>query len=145
MDGVVTIVAATLGVAAAWLQFRSRTASRRGAIRDDLEILRALPEGTDAYRELSHHVEERVLNLVREEALARRDWSGIAISCFSVAVAAVALAFATNGGWWLLLLVVAFTFGLTAVVGFAISIPRTVRDAKGNVVPAADPTVTPSR
>jgi hypothetical protein len=56
---------------------------------------------------------------------------GIVLASILLVVAAVALVFALQGGWWLLLLFVAVPFGFFGAVGLAIDLPKVPRDDDG--------------
>lgn len=134
-DDLAKLAVAALSVGGATLQYIRVREGGRGRLKQDLDILAALPPESQAHRELSQYVEARVLRLVAAEDGARRDEMGIGVAVFCLALAVVIAVMAVNaGGYWRLALSLAIVFLLASIVGFSDSVPLRHRDAKGKII-----------
>ncbi|WDF32212.1 hypothetical protein PTW37_10020 [Arthrobacter agilis] len=106
----------------------------RASLSKDLEVYNALPAESSQKEQLLSRIDQqlRALGLRRD---ARRDWWGIAQALFlMVAGGAFLLAAIGAGGGWLLTVVPSLGLLLLALLGLLHSVPRRVRDVRGNPV-----------
>lgn len=135
MDLATKIAVAVLTILAAGFEVVRRRANSRDRIKQDLELLQLLPEGSKARVKLTEHVENRVLKLIEHDEELRRDPTGIAFSVIFFALAAACIGYAVHGGswWWLLVVPGAFLL-LISISGFSQDVRKLKRDEKGRPV-----------
>lgn len=130
------IIVAAIGLLGVILQsLRGRPRNPYAELRELVDLLNALPAGSGSRRILEDHIDRRIAQQLNDEALKRRDPTGIVLG---IALMVLALAAGTAiwmaGGWWNVLQIfpaVIATFGLA---GFIQDVRRQERDEKGNPV-----------
>jgi hypothetical protein len=130
-----SVIIATFGVVGIWLQTRRSRDGNRAQIKQDLEILRLLPDESGARADLLTHIESEIGRLIKREDELTRDPPGIRIAIFLLiaGVGCFFLAF-INGSRWLLLFALAAYLVISGIVGLSQTIPKRQRDAKGNTI-----------
>jgi hypothetical protein len=130
-----TVTVAALGVVAGGLQY-ARSRDDRSGIKRDLEILAMLSPASEAHQALSRYVEARVVRTVRTREGARRDPAGVRLAffCLVMALLSASLGASMEGGWGATGVGTGIGFLAMAVYGAAISIPKRMRDARGNPI-----------
>lgn len=104
----------------------------REIVRQDVELLALLPEGSEAKKALQRHIDDTVRKIVEDEDQRTRDGTGscAAVACLIVAVALLGISGGRGGPWWWLSVPAVF-IGLLGGVGLSQdAVPRR-RDAKG--------------
>ena len=126
----------TAGVGVLW----RRGGGLRARLRADLELLKALPEGSQGRSRLQEHIDATVERLITVDGAMRRDWLGTALAVVLLIIAVLTGTTAWRlGGWWTLLWLPAVTFALLGAVGAGISVPRAERDEKGRRLKSVEP------
>jgi hypothetical protein len=129
---------AVLGVVAAWVQTRRNQGGGRDQVRRDVELFNILPQESTSRNELLVHIDGQITRLVRSEQELTRDPSGVVLAIFImlVAIALTVTAFREGGYWWLLF-VPAFFFGILGSVGLGQDLPLRKRDERGRIIKEA--------
>jgi hypothetical protein len=127
------IIVAVLGFFSVLVQsLRGRGSSWRAALKEELEILSALPEGPSRDR-FQNYVDHKITERTQAELVRRRDPAGMALGLSFMAIAVVgSIAVWEAGGWWNLLQILTATIGVFGLVGFFESAKKAERDEKGN-------------
>ncbi|MGI9194587.1 MAG: hypothetical protein ACR2FO_08805 [Actinomycetota bacterium] len=107
----------------------TRRHRRRDWIIKDLDILKLLPDASEARPRLEAHINREVMQLVDDEEQKRRDPFGIVLAVIFIALAAwtAFLAYQGSHGW----LVAAVPLALLGVVGLAQDAVPRKRNEKG--------------
>ncbi|MCS0604953.1 hypothetical protein NX794_27625 [Streptomyces sp. LP11] len=104
----------------------------REIVKQDVELLGMLPEGSEAKQLLAKHIDATVRKIVDDEDQRTREYTGscLAVGFLSVAVFLLAVCVARGGAWWWLSAPAIF-IGLLGAAGLAQdAVPRR-RDARG--------------
>ena len=86
-----TLAVPVLGVVTAGLGVLwRRGGGLRGRLRADLELLQALPEGSQGRSRLQEHIDATVERLIMVDSSTRRDWLGTVLAAVFLIIAALA-------------------------------------------------------
>lgn len=118
------IVVAALGFVASGTASRSRHAR----LKESVELLKLLPEQSEARKLLEAHI-ERTISRVAEDDEKRREPFGIVLSLLLLVFAGWTWTLALDGSnWWSALAIPLTVFG---VAGFTMDFTRAKRDERG--------------
>lgn len=126
------IIVAGVTIVGGVFQARRKRPMTREIVRQDVELLGMLPEGSEAKKLLAKHIDVTVRKIVEDEDLRTRDNAGSCLAVGLLGVAAfLAVVCVTRGGSWWWLLVPTVFIGFMGVIGLVQdAVPRR-RDARG--------------
>lgn len=126
------IIVAGVTIVGGIFQARRKRPMTREIVKQDVELLGMLPEGSEAKQLLAKHIDATVRKIVDDEDQRTREYTGscLAVGFLSVAVFLLAVCVARGGAWWWLSAPAIF-IGLLGAAGLAQdAVPRR-RDARG--------------
>lgn len=126
-NNVTTIVVALIAAGAAITQVR-RSRAPRSRLHDDVDLLNALPEGSDAKQAMAEHVDAAVQALLANESGLKREPSGAAIGIVLAGLGVLLIWLGNrSGSWWQLIYIPAAFLLLLGCFGFVDSIMKKER------------------
>jgi hypothetical protein len=130
-EGLSALIVAGVAASKLVLDARGRN-NRRERIGRDLEIIERLPAESGARGRLMEHVERSIDQLIAEEAMKRRDWTGVALAVVLLAAGAWMAVMAGRGTdlWW----IGAIATGVVGAVGLGQDLPKRMRDERGRPI-----------
>jgi hypothetical protein len=107
----------------------------RSRIKEDVDILSNMKEGTLARDALTAHVDWEVDRLIRSETVGERQWGfGVFALVATLALTALSTWLLSQGGLTLLWLTLTLPFTLVFIYGMIDSFSKLPRDEKGNTI-----------
>jgi hypothetical protein len=120
----IAVFATIAAVLKVWESHRARTA-RLNELKTMIDIVNALPEGSEAKEAVAKHIEMRLKSFVKDEQTGHMDATGILLgSAFLAGSGWLIYTATTASGWWWFLAVPALIIG---AVGLADGITRRER------------------
>ncbi|MEV5375584.1 hypothetical protein AB0L26_06335 [Streptomyces nondiastaticus] len=126
------IIVAAITIAGGTFQARRKRPVTREIVKQDVELLGLLPEGSEAKRLLAEHIDATIRKIVEDENQRTRDYIGscLAVGFLLVALFLMVVSVGRGGNWWWLSVPAVIT-GLFGAVGLGQdAVPRR-RDARG--------------
>ncbi|MEU6174816.1 hypothetical protein ABZ832_23255 [Streptantibioticus parmotrematis] len=126
------IAIAGITVIGSLIQARRKRPLTREVVKQDLELLALLPEGSAARDQLQAHVDTTIKKIIEDEDQRTRDATGscLAAGFLIISIVLLIVAFHRGGTWWWLSCPAAI-IGLLGCAGLAQdAVPRR-RDARG--------------
>lgn len=135
LSGVTPVAVSVIGVAGSWLQVHRGRPRGRNLLKQDLKILKQLPEESTARARLLQHIDKEILSIIESDEEKTRRPSGIvlAITFFGIAIFLMLEAI-TRAGWWWWLVLPAAIIGIFGAVGLSQDAVARKRDEKGNAL-----------
>jgi hypothetical protein len=132
---VTPVAVSVIGVAGSWLQVHRGRPHGRDLLKQDLKILKQLPEESTARQRLLEHIDNEVISLIESDEEKTRRPTGIVLAVAFLGLAIFLLVEAiTRAGWWWWLVLPAAVIGIFGAVGLSQDAVRRKRDEKGNAV-----------
>ena len=126
-NDVTTIFVALIAAGAAIVQAR-RSKAPRSRLHDDVDLLNALPEGSEAKRLMAEHVDAAVNTLLADESRFKREPTGAAIAIILAGLGGLLIWLGNrSGSWWQLMYIPAAFLLLMGIYGFVDSVIKKER------------------
>jgi fatty acid desaturase len=104
-------------------------------LKQDLKILKQLPEESTARQRLLEHIDKEIISLIESDEEKTRRPTGIVLAIVFLGLAIFLLVEAiTRAGWWWWLVLPAAVIGIFGAVGLSQDAVSRKRDEKGNVI-----------
>lgn len=126
------IALAALPVIGGGLQLVRSQRGARKQLKEDLELLAMMPEGSDVRATMLEHLNDQARQLATSDDELRRDPFGIGLAIVFLGAAVGTGIFAvTSSGWWW---IATFLLAALGMGGLGSSLQKKARDAKGRVI-----------
>lgn len=109
--------------------------SLRSRIKEDVEVLAIMKDGTDAHAALSAHIGWEVDRLIKSETVGERQWGwGVFALLGTVSLTTLSMWLFVQEGRYLLGLILTVPLTLVFIVGMVESFSKLPRDKEGNAI-----------
>jgi hypothetical protein len=131
-DTLSKLALAALPVIGGGFQLARGQRGARKRLKEDLELLALMPDGSDVRATMLKHLDDQVRGLATKDDELRRDPTGIGMGLVFLVASVVLGYFAVTGsGWWWL---ASFLVALIGTAGLASSAAKKARDEKGRII-----------